>query len=217
MNDLVIMKHEDIFTDSMVIAEGTGIRHDKIKVAIRKHESKLCKFGKLSTSYGGESTGGRRLEVYNLNEQQSTFLITLLKNTDLVIDFKVRLVQEFFKMRQALMQRQTTSWVESRHQSKLTRQCETDVLKDLVGYAELQGSTHADKYYIVYSKLANKIAHISNRDVATMLELNNLNLIESIILKVVRQEMNKGAHYKEIYRTCSDRLNQFIKIAYLTA
>ena len=217
MNDLVITKHEDIFTDSMVIAEGTGIRHDKIKVAIRKHESKLCKFGKLSTSYGGESTGGRRLEVYNLNEQQSTFLITLLKNTDVVIDFKVRLVQEFFKMRQALMQRQTTSWVESRQQSKLTRQSETDVLKDLVEYAELQGSTHANKYYMIYSKLANRKAKVNNRDTATILELNNLNLIESIILKVVRAEMNKETHYKEIYKACNDRLNQFLEIAYLTA
>ena len=219
MNDLVIMKHEDIFTDSMVIAEGTNNKHRSVQRIIDTHISSLEKFGRVRFQITPMQTKGgiQEFKLYQLNEQQATFLITLLRNTEKVIDFKIRLVQEFFKMRQALMQRQTKSWVESRHQSKLTRQCETDVLKDLVGYAELQGSTHADKYYIVYSKLANKIAHISNRDVATMLELNNLNLIESIILKVVRQEMNKGAHYKEIYRTCSDRLNQFIKIAYLTA
>jgi len=219
LNELVTMKHNDIFTNSMIVAEETGNTNRAIYLLIGKYEKDLSDFGRVSfrmTPF--ETKGGmQEVKVYDLNEQQATFLITLIRNNRKVVDFKKRLVQEFFKMRQALMQRQTTSWVESRQQSKLTRQSETDVLKDLVEYAELQGSTHANKYYMIYSKLANRKAKVKNRDTATILELNNLNLIESIILKVVRGEMNKETHYKEIYRACNDRLNKFMELAYLTA
>jgi len=219
LNELVTMKHNDIFTNSMIVAEETGNTNRAIYLLIGKYEKDLSDFGRVSfrmTPF--ETKGGmQEVKVYDLNEQQATFLITLIRNNRKVVDFKKRLVQEFFKMRQALMQRQTTSWVESRQQSKLTRQSETDVLKDLVEYAELQGSTHANKYYMIYSKLANRKAKVNNRDTATILELNNLNLIESIILKVVRAEMNKETHYKEIYRACNDRLNKFMELAYLTA
>ena len=216
MNDLVTMKHNDIFTDSMVIAEKTKKKHTSIQKLLGSYSNDFETYGKLRFEIR-PSAKGQNQKIYILNEQQATLLMTYLGNNEIVRQFKIRLVQEFFKMRQALMQRQTTSWVESRQQSKLTRQSETDVLKDLVEYAELQGSTHANKYYMIYSKLANKVANVSNRDTATILELNNLNLIESIILKVVRAEMNNGTHYKEIYRACNDRLNKFMEIAYLTA
>ena len=44
--------------------------------------------------------GGRPTKVANLNEQQATFLITLLRNNNVVPDFKAELVERFFKMRE---------------------------------------------------------------------------------------------------------------------
>ena len=94
------------FTTSDVIAECTGIESRKIKVTIRKYENEFKQFGKIeivSAPYQAESPKiGRPSEAYKLNEQQATFLMTLLKNTPVVVQFKQRLVQEFFRMRQEL-------------------------------------------------------------------------------------------------------------------
>lgn len=216
MDNLVSLNGNDVFTNSKVVSEGTGIRHDKLKESIRKHETKLKKLGRLSTSYGGESTGGRRLEVYELNEQQATFLITLLKNTDKVVDFKLELVRQFYEMRRFILERQSNEWIVTRYQGKLTRKAETDTIQKLVEYAKNQGSTHSDKLYLTYSKLANSVAGIRKRDDATITQLNNLELVENIILHVIDAGILTDRHYKEIYQDCKKRLETFKDIAYLT-
>lgn len=37
MNDLVILKKDDVFTTSKFIADGTGISHKKLKLTIKKY------------------------------------------------------------------------------------------------------------------------------------------------------------------------------------
>ncbi len=93
------------FTTSKVITEMTGIEHRKIKVAIRKHQEDIESFG-LSASYQAESSGGRPEEIIKLNEEQATFLMTLLKNTPTVVAFKKELVRQFYAMRAELLRRQ---------------------------------------------------------------------------------------------------------------
>jgi phage regulator Rha-like protein len=215
LNNLVSLNGNDVFTNSKVVSEGTGIRHDKLKESIRKHEVKLRKLGQLSTSYGGESTGGRRLEVYDLNEQQATFLITLLKNTEKVVDFKLELVRQFYEMRRFILERQSNEWIATRYHGKLTRKAETDTIQKLVEYAKGQGSEHADMLYVTYSKLANGMTGIKKRDDATISQLNNLELVENIILHVIESGIMRDKHYKEIYKDCKSRLESFKDIAYI--
>ena len=108
MDEIVFLTSniKEPFTTSDVIAECTGIESRKIKVTIRKYENEFKQFGKIeivSAPYQAESPKmGRPSEAYKLNEQQATFLMTLLKNTPVVVQFKQRLVQEFFRMRQEL-------------------------------------------------------------------------------------------------------------------
>lgn len=215
MNDLVYLKRDDAFTDSLIISAGTGIEHRKIKVAIKKHEKKLREFGELSAPYKAESTGGRPEEYYSLNEAQATFLITLLKNTDVVVNFKAELVRQFVAMRKLIAEKQTVTWIETRQQGKLTRKSETDVIKQLVEYAKKQGSGHADMLYMTYSKLANKYAGVDKRDNATVMQLNNLSLMEHIILNVIQNGITAGMYYKEIYKASKTRLETMKDIAFL--
>lgn len=219
MHDLVLIKHNDVFTDSMVIAEGTGNTHRAIYLLIEKYENRFKKFGRVSFEMTPLMTKGgmQEVKIYQLNEQQATFLMTLLRNSEKVVDFKFRITQEFFKMRQLLMQKQTVEWQESRTQGKLTRKSETDVIKELVEYAKAQGSNNYEKLYTVYSKLANKKAGITDKSQSTVSELNNLALIENIILHVIREGMILNKPYKEIYQDCKNRLDIFNKITYLTA
>ena len=213
MGEIVYLKNDEVFTDSLVISLGTGVEHRKLKQAIRKYKVQIEDFGKLYAPFRAESTGGRKTEYYILNEAQATFLITLLKNTEKVVKFKAELVKQFYEMRKFIAERHTQEWVETRRQGKLTRKAETDVIKELVEYAKVQGSTHSDMLYMTYSKLANALAGVKNRDQATVMQLNNLSIFENIILQMIRSGIDKGLGYKDIYKECKSRCSDAKDIA----
>jgi len=206
---LVRIVRNDVFTDSKVIANGTNVTHRKIKAVIRTHVNDLAEFGELSAPYQAESTGGRPEEYYRLNEQQATFLITLLKNTPTVTAFKKELVRQFFSMRAFLAQKQTEVYKDTRAYQKAVRKQETDAIKALVDYAEGQGSRNAARYYSSLSKLADKTAGIENRDIATIEQLGTLALIENIIAKCIAEGIGLQEPYKDIYQECKYKLERF--------
>lgn len=219
MNDLVYLKKDDVFTDSLVIAEQTGNQHQSVTKLIRKQKKRLERFGKLQFTdlKSVKSQKGRPQKIYMLNEQQATLLITFLGNSDIVADFKAELVDQFYKMRQFILERQSAIWKDTREYGKVTRKAETDILKKLVEYAREQGSEHADMYYVTYSRLANKAVGITNRDEATVQQLNNLSLAENVILRVIDMGIATNKHYKTIYKECKVRLEAIADLAYLTA
>ena len=208
MKELITVRSNEAFTNSMVIANGTGNTHHSVQQMIRKHSSTLERWGKIEfrNLKCRNPKGGRPAKVFFLNEQQAIFLVTLLDNNEIVVQFKAELVDEFCKMRKVLTEKQTSAWLESRKAGKLTRRTETDVIKDLIVYAKAQGSKHADMLYQTYSKLANKMAGISKRDLANIKQLNVLDEVESMILHVIKLGMIQGKHYKEIYQDCKRRL-----------
>ncbi len=218
MGILVCIKRNDVFTDSLVIAEGTNNDHKSIKRLIDRYKNDLEEFGGLlfSDLKSINSGRGRPQKIYYLNEMQATLLITFLNNTDIVRAFKKLLVKEFYQMRQMLLQKQTLDWQETRRVGKLTRKAETDVIAELIEYAKSQGSANSDKLYVVYTRLANNMAGITKRDRASITQINNLSLIEHIILHVVRTGMQQGNHYKQIYQDSKFRLEQFSDIALLS-
>ncbi|MFA9376201.1 MAG: Rha family transcriptional regulator [Lachnotalea sp.] len=214
MNELVSIKGNDIFTDSLVIANGTGNKHRSVQRVIDKYILSIEQFGKVRFKIAPTSSGQEQ-KVYQLNEQQATFLITLLRNTDTVVKFKIELVRQFFEMRKFILERQSKVWIETRQQGKIIRNSETDVIKQLVEYAKEQGSTHSDKLYVTYSKLANKSAGITKRDEANTFQLNNLSLMEHTILKCIQIGIAMDKPYKEIYQDCKRRLETIKDLAYL--
>lgn len=214
---LVTLSGNDVFTDSMVIANGTNNQHESVVRLIKEQSKRLEKFGAIEFSdlKSGNPKGGRPTRIYKLNEPQATLLVTFLDNTDIVADFKTELVRQFYAMRQFIFERQSKDWIITREQGKLTRKAETDVLKQLVEYAKEQGSEHSDKLYLSYTKLANKICGISGRDNATAEQLSNLTVAENIILHCVQAGIQQEKHYKDIYKDCKNRLEMFKDIAYL--
>lgn len=213
-DNLVILKKDDVFTTSKVIADGTGISHKKLKLTINKYKSAIETFG-LLVSYKTESTGGRPEEIILLTEPQATFLITLLKNTDKVVMFKAELVRQFFEMRKFIMERHTAEWVESRKQSKLNRKAQTDAIKELVEYAQANGSKNSNRYYAIYSRLADKVVGIQNRNEAHISQLNILSVVESIMSSTIHECIGKNMEYHEIYKVCQKKLEVFSNIMYL--
>lgn len=214
MNALVSLNGNEAFTDSMIIAEGTGNDHHAVQQLISTYEDDFRDFGKLAFEMR-PMLSGQKSKIYLLSEEQATFLISLMKNNKTVVAFKKELVRQFYDMRRFILERQSEEWQITRKYGIITRKSETDTLKVLVEYAMEQGSKHADKLYTVYSKLANKVIGIKNRDNATVEQLNNLSLAENIIIHCIRVGIADGKHYKEIYQDSKKRLEMFKDIAFL--
>ena len=219
--DLVEVRENDVFTNSKIIAEGTGNKHYAIRQIIQKYEEVFAKtpeLGKVTFKmYSLES--GQKEKVYLLNQGQAMFLMTLLRNdgvNGIVVKFKARLASEFIRMRKFINEKQSKLCIETRQANKDNRLKETDVIKLLAGYAKEQGSTHSDKLFLVYTKLAKTVTS-GKRDNMTVSEINNLTLAENIILQTIQAGMSAGMQYKDIYKVCKDRIEQFMGIAYLTA
>lgn len=216
MYELVEIRKDKIFTNSKVIAEGTGNKHHAIQQLISKYESDFAEFGQVAFEMRTVkySRGTNEEKVYLLNEEQATLLMTYLRNSEITRKFKKELVRQFYAMRKFLIEKQSKLWSDTRITNKENRLKETDVIKLLVEYAEKQGSTHSDKMYLTYTKLAKTVIG-GKRDEITASDLNNLTLVENIILQTIRIDMSMGMNYKDIYRDCRDRINQFMEIAYL--
>nr|DAR38191.1 MAG TPA: regulatory protein [Caudoviricetes sp.] len=216
MYELVELKGNDVFTNSKVIADGTNNQHESVVAIIRKYEKDILDFGNIDFSDLKSGKRGQPERVYYLNEEQATFVITLLRNSKIVVKFKKELVRQFYAMRRFILEKQSKLWGETRIANKENRLKETDVIKLLVNYAKEQGSTHSDKLCVTYTKLAKSVIG-GNRDNITVSDLNNLTLVESIILQTIRIDMSMGMHYKDIYRDCKNRIEQFADITYLSA
>lgn len=216
MYELVELKGNGVFTNSKVIADGTNNQHESVVAIIRKYEKDILDFGNIDFSDLKSGKRGQPERVYYLNEEQATFVITLLRNSKIVVKFKKELVRQFYAMRRFILEKQSKLWGETRIANKENRLKETDVIKLLVDYAKEQGSTHSDKLYVTYTKLAKSVIG-GNRDNITVSDLNNLTLVESIILQTIRIDMSMGMHYKDIYRDCKNRIEQFADITYLSA
>lgn len=216
MYELVELRQNDVFTNSKVIAEGTNNQHETVTAIIRKYVNDIADFGKIEFSdlKSGNPKGGRPERIYYLNEEQATFVITLLRNSKVVVKFKKELVRQFYAMRKFLVEKQTQLWTETRIANKETRLKETDVIKLLEEYAKEQGSKNSGKLYMVYTKLAKSVVG-GKRDSVNVSELNNLTLVESIILQTIQIDMSMGMHYKDIFQDCKDRIERFSEIAYL--
>lgn len=220
MNELVVVKGNDIFTDSMIISQGAQTEHESVIRMISKHSGRISKLGKIRfTDLKSENLqGGRPIKIAELNEQQATFLLTLLKNTEPVVDFKFKLTQEFFRMRRFLLEKQSAEWQQSRLTGKQVRRDETDsILTKLIPLAESQGSKNAGKLYMVYSKLVNTTLDIEadQRDNLPVAYVDAIKFLERAIDNIVSIEADKGTHYKEIYQVCKVKCQIIKELAFL--
>lgn len=147
MNDLVylIPNTEEPFTTSEVIAECAGVKRDTVQKLVQRHEKDLREFGRVGFEIRTLQTrGGQQMaKVYHLNEQQATLLLTFLRNTPVVIEFKKELVRQFFAMRKELMNIKAI-----KAERKPLRTSMTDAIK------ALPDSPHKQFKYSQYTDLA---------------------------------------------------------------
>jgi phage regulator Rha-like protein len=154
MNELVFLDPDDLneipFTTSKVVAEHGQVKHETVQRLIRNYEDDLKEFGKLGFEIRPLASGQSE-KLYKLNEEQATLLITYMKNTLPVRNFKKALVKQFY-----LMQKELTSRKVTRQIGKQAREALTNAIQ------ALPESPHKQMKYKHYTDLVYKIVFGKN-------------------------------------------------------
>lgn len=105
MNEIVLLHNGNLVTTQNIIAKYSKNSEESIQRLIRKHKDKLEVFGQLDYDEVESINSKNKINIikhYYLNEKQAYLFMTFLKNTEIIIDFKVTLVEEFFEMKKQL-------------------------------------------------------------------------------------------------------------------
>ena len=102
MNLVYLDGKKEPYTTSEIIAECADVQHHTITRLIRENKDDFEALGILGFKTHKLDGRGQPKKAYILNEQQATLLITYLKNTEPVREFKKNLVKAFFEMRDEL-------------------------------------------------------------------------------------------------------------------
>lgn len=217
--NLIVIEGNKIFTTSLVISSGVGTDHPSVMKLLKNYQDtdilKGFEIRKVSTK-------GRSQEVAYLSEIQATFLVTLMKNSESVVDFKQRLVTEFYKQRRLIerlaAQKHNAEWIERRQETKVMRKECTDVIQEFVSYAKEQGSKSAEKYYMNLSRMELAGLFIleqkypNARDVMSMRQLNLIEMADEVVAISLRESMDKKLPYKECYQEAKARIELLAKV-----
>lgn len=223
MTDVIIKNNEPV-TDSITISNGTNNSHASVQKLIKNHFDSIKEFGVIGFEIRKPTTknGGRPQEIYYLNESQTTFLLTLMRNSDEVTSFKKKLVKEFYRMKNTLIElkvrQQNKQWIEQRNTTKLTRKNETDSIKEFVKYAESQGSKNYGQYYSNITRMENQALFILEqkfdnvRDLLNNQQLSVISAADQIVEKALKDGMEQNMYYKDIFKMAKERVEIFASV-----
>jgi len=219
MNMVKIVKDVPVVS-TLDMWEELKVEHSALIKMIRKYEmmfQEIRPFG-----FEIQKTAGRPTAFCRLDEEQATFLITMMKNSDVVVDFKFRLTREFYRAKRVIAdlasQRQNAQWLETRNTGKQKRKVETDTIQRFVEYAKKQGSKNAERYYANISTMQNKALFFIEqkfKNIREILNLQQLSIVicaDEIVTKAIEDGMAQGLHYKAIYKLVKERIENFAEI-----
>lgn len=102
---IVEIVHNEPRVTSLVISENMGLTHQTVLKNIDTYKTELESLGlvgfEIRPRPEGQHGGGDTRYAL-LNEQQATFLVTLSRNTEKVVQFKLALTKAFFEARNEL-------------------------------------------------------------------------------------------------------------------
>lgn len=235
MKEMVFLKGNTPLTTSLVIADGTQNQHGSIIRLINERKAHFERWGQIyftdlksgnkfmdnpdSDSRSLSSDGrGRPTKVALLNEQQATFLITLLRNNEIVLDFKSELVDRFYKMREVLLNQQNAQWQEIRGETKRGYKSLSDTVHKLYEQAVAQGCRVDEKhFYTNFARLLNKTLGIDpkSRDKLASWQLYEVDKLQFIAQTVIKGLLAQGADYHEPYKNCKAAFGSYAQLSYL--
>ncbi|MCY7111310.1 Rha family transcriptional regulator [Streptococcus oralis] len=182
------------YTTSEIIAECAEVKHDTVQSLIRNHQEDFESYGIIGFEIRKLDGRGRPMKIYRLNEQQATLLITYLKNTEPVRQFKMNLVKAFFEMRDELSKRQLQRELEKPKRKSLTEAIQTWEKAPKHAYSTLtnlllKGVTGKNKTQLMKERESK-----NGIDGLSSVELTSYQRLEDMVIAMIN--LNRG--YSEI-------------------
>ena len=137
------------------------------------------------------------------------------------IQFRVKFVEEFRKMREELdrikLNKQNAEWLETRKDVKLLFREMTDTLQLLENYMVEHGSNNAKMVYVNYGKLINKTLGINpkSRDKQPTWILNQISVLQKMIKANIKGLLARNEDYHKIYPETKQSLENYARIAFI--
>lgn len=177
------------YTLSSIVAECTNLQHHTITRTIRKHQARFERFGKVGFKIQ-PLTSGQSAKDFILNEQQATLLVTFLKNTEQVANFKENLVRAFFEMREELAKFRTQRALEKPKRKTLHDSIET--------WTNAPKQAHSTMNNLLLKAVTDMNAKqlVKNRkgfngiDSLTSEELEQYQALEDMVIAMIELNMN---------------------------
>lgn len=219
--DLVEIKGKAVVTDSLTVAENFKKRHthviEKIENIMKDDEEGRTIF-RLSEY---KDSTGRTLKKY-IMDRRSFSILCMSFTGKKALKWKNRFYDAFEAMEKALIQmsvqKQSDNWIAQRNAGKLTRREETDTIQEFVAYAMDQGSKSAHRYYCNITKMENKALFLLEqkfknlRDILDLNQLATITTADAVVSKAIREGMNDGLFYKDIYQLAKRRVETLADI-----
>lgn len=217
MEELVTVRANEPVCTSLDVAAKFEKKHknvmQKIEQILSDDSAEFSAQCFFKSSYTDAS--GKTNPMYYMNRDGFTFLVMGFTGKK-ANEWKWKYIGAFNEMERLLVEKSTTVWLQTREQTKIGRREETNAIQKFVEYAKENGSHKGDMYYKHFSSLANKVAGISDRDLASVLQLSNLLIIEKIIAIKILEGLQNQTEYHQIYKDIKQHLDLFGKVAYLT-
>ena len=165
--------------------------------------------------------GNQEAKTYYLNEPQATLLLTFMRNNEIIIEFKVRLVKEFYRMRKEINNTETSyQHVQTQNETfdldfytqeiekifKLVKLINSQNIKDLYFADNLSKTLNIKSpfellkieiknYYLIPTELG-KFINASPVEINKILELKGLQLRENGVWHLTEKGRDFGIEFK---------------------
>lgn len=222
MKQIVEVTKGEIWAESNLVSRKMGIKHNRFMEKANMVIGKIADLReqKLSPKYRLETRNyrGRDFDVC-LMSREFFSLVMMRFETQKAFEWQVRFNQAFYEMEKALLTSQTNKndieWTSNRLIGITARKEETDAIKYFIEYATNQGSKNAKHYYkhitnCTYKALGMMVQrHPKLRDEMNIYQISELMLAERLAATRIKEYMDIGRHYKDIYNSVKDDLINF--------
>lgn len=104
--ELVQEKNGELLVSSLVVAENVGYEHQSVIRLINSYKKEFQEFRPIDLKSSGINGTATYQTWYELDENQVTFLLQLMKNNAYTVGFKLNLTKAFSIMKNKLFQKQ---------------------------------------------------------------------------------------------------------------
>jgi len=105
MQELVLVRNENLVVSSRSFADGFDVQHKNLLELIKTHQEIIeSNFGRVAFETDTLETAGgvQEIKVAYLTENQALFIGTLLRNSDKAVLFKALTISEFSRMKEEI-------------------------------------------------------------------------------------------------------------------